>query len=319
VQPLSVNADQAVHPTAGSEPAVEVRDLVKVYGERRAVDGIDLRIGRGEIFALLGRNGAGKTTTVEILEGIRRADSGQVRVLGLDPTRRAQELKTRIGVMLQDGGLYPAITAREALVTFAGFYPQSRPADELLELVGLEDSAGVRYRRLSGGQKQRLRLALALVGGPELLFLDEPTTGLDPQARRAAWELVESLRAQGITVLLTTHYLEEAERLADRVAIMDAGRIVASGTPASLVQGDRTLVRLRTASQVATEVLRALPHVTAVREEAGGYRLETQHAPDLLVSLTATLRDLDVSILDLRVGQGTLEDLFLTLTEGEEA
>lgn len=291
--------------------------LVKQYGGKPAVDGLSLEIARGEIFALLGPNGAGKTTTVEILEGVRRADAGRIEVLGLDPGREGQRLKARIGVMLQDGGLYPAITAREALSVFAQFYPHSRPADELIALVGLEDAAGTRYRRLSGGQKQRLRLALSLVGCPELVFLDEPTTGLDPHARRAAWEMIEGLRAQGITVFLTTHYLEEAERLADRVAIMDAGKIVLAGTPESLVQGDRTLVRLRTAEPVALDLLAGLPEAGNVREEAGAYLMQTDRPSDLLVSLTQALRERGVPILDLRVGRGTLEDVFLALTEKE--
>lgn len=291
--------------------------LVKQYGGKPAVDGLSLEIARGEIFALLGPNGAGKTTTVEILEGVRRADAGRIEVLGLDPGREGQRLKARIGVMLQDGGLYPAITAREALSVFAQFYPRSRPADELIALVGLEDAAGTRYRRLSGGQKQRLRLALSLVGCPELVFLDEPTTGLDPHARRAAWEMIEGLRAQGITVFLTTHYLEEAERLADRVAIMDAGKIVLAGTPESLVQGDRTLVRLRTAEPVALDLLAGLPEAGNVREEAGAYLMQTDRPSDLLVSLTQALRERGVPILDLRVGRGTLEDVFLALTEKE--
>lgn len=291
--------------------------LVKQYGGKPAVDGLSLEIARGEIFALLGPNGAGKTTTVEILEGVRRADAGRIEVLGLDPGREGQRLKARIGVMLQDGGLYPAITAREALSVFAQFYPRSRPADELIALVGLEDAAGTRYRRLSGGQKQRLRLALSLVGCPELVFLDEPTTGLDPHARRAAWEMIEGLRAQGITVFLTTHYLEEAERLADRVAIMDAGKIVLAGTPESLVQGDRTLVRLRTAAPVGLDLLAGLPEAGNVREEAGAYLMQTDRPSDLLVSLTQALRERGVPILDLRVGRGTLEDVFLALTEKE--
>ncbi|HEX7103167.1 MAG TPA: ABC transporter ATP-binding protein, partial [Nitrolancea sp.] len=201
--------------------AITVRSLVKSYGERRAVDELSFSVWRGEIFALLGPNGAGKTTTVEMLEGYRTPDAGEVRVLGLDPIRDGAELKQRIGVMLQSAGVYPTVTPLEILNLFHDFYRDAEDPRKLIELVGLEESANTRFRQLSGGQQRRLALASALIGKPELLFLDEPTTAMDPQARRMTWDILLSLRSRGLTILLTTHFMEEAERLADRVAIID--------------------------------------------------------------------------------------------------
>jgi ABC-2 type transport system ATP-binding protein len=229
-------------------PAIQVYELRKAYGPRQAVKGISFTMEPGEIFALLGPNGAGKTTTIEILEGYRRPDGGKVSVLNLDPIGDGPRLKARIGVMLQEPGLYPTITPREALELFAHFYPRARRPGELLDLVGLAEAAGTRYRQLSGGQKKRLALALALVGYPELVFLDEPTAGLDPQARRITGELIQGLKGDGISVLLTTHYLEEAERLADRVAIIHEGEIALLGKPEELIRGNKPAVRLKTAS-----------------------------------------------------------------------
>ena len=212
-------------------PAVQIAGLVKRYGDRTAVAGLDLTIATGEIFGLLGPNGAGKTTTVEILEGYRATDAGTVRVLGLDPQTEAPALRPRIGVMLQEGGLYPGVKPLELLRLFAAFYEHPDDPDRLLDLVGLRDVAGTMVRRLSGGQAQRLSLALALIGTPELVFLDEPTAGMDPRARADTWTLVRDLRSRGTTVLLTTHYMDEAEQLCDRVAILDRGVAVATGTP----------------------------------------------------------------------------------------
>ncbi|MGI8825769.1 MAG: ABC transporter ATP-binding protein [Chloroflexota bacterium] len=289
--------------------------LVKSYGGKPAVDHLSFEVKRGEIFALLGPNGAGKTTTIEILEGYRGPDEGRVQVLGLDPFAQGRRLRPRIGAMLQEGGLYPAISARDALRLFATFYEHPRAAGDLLRLVGLEDAAGTRYRRLSGGQKQRLSLALAIVGNPELVFLDEPTAGLDPQARRATWDLIRSLQSDGVTVLLSTHYIEEAERLADRVAILERGRLVASGSPRALVQVDRCKVRLRTSAAIETDALLALPCCRKVESpDACHYVLHTDDVPEMLVQVTVYLRDVDVGITDIGVGQGTLEDVFLQLT-----
>ncbi len=218
-------------------PAVVVDGLVKAYGTTRAVDGLGFSVAPGEVFAVLGPNGAGKTTTLEILEGYRAPDAGLARVLGLDPIGDARALKPRIGVMLQQDGLHPGLTAREVLRLYAGFFPDPADPDALLDRVGLRDAARTRCRRLSGGQKRRLALAVAIVGRPELVFLDEPTGGMDPEARLATWALVRELREAGTTVLLTTHLLDEAERLADRVAIVDRGRIVALDTPGALTRG----------------------------------------------------------------------------------
>ena len=296
-------------------PAIVVDGLVKSYGGIRAVDRLSFDVGKGEIFALLGPNGAGKTTTVEILEGYRRPDEGKASVLGQSPWERSARLHDRIGVMLQEGGLYPAITAREALVLFSRFYSRPRSPDDMLRLVGLADAASSRYRRLSGGQKQRLALALALIGRPELVFLDEPTAGLDPQARRATWDVIAALRSHEVTVVLTTHYLDEAEHLADRVGILDRGKMVALDTPAALVRSDTSIVRLRTAEPVAPECLAALPGAQRVHADGNGtYVLGTSDAPALLAEVTAWLRDQNVLATELRVGQGSLEDVFLRLT-----
>jgi ABC-2 type transport system ATP-binding protein len=287
--------------------AVAVEDLVKSYGGRRAVDGVTL-----------GPNGAGKTTTMEILEGYRAADAGSVRVLGLDPQRDGARLRPRLGVMLQEAGLYRTITPREALRLFASYYAAPADPDALLALVGLADAAGTRYRRLSGGQKQRLALALALVGRPELLFLDEPTAGMDPQARVSTWELIRQLKAAGVTVLLTTHYLEEAERLADRVAIIDQGRLVALGSPTALTRGDATRVQFRAVPGLDLTALAALPGaLEAAEPQPGVYALETASAADLLVELTTWLRERGVLPTELRVGEASLEDVFLRLTGRE--
>ena len=221
--------------------AVEIRGLVKRYGAKTAVDGLEVTAEAGEVTAVLGPNGAGKTTTIEVCEGFRRADEGTVRVLGLDPRRDHAALTPRIGVMLQSGGIYPGARAEEMLRLVASYAAHPLDVGDLIERLGLDGIRRTPYRRLSGGEQQRLSLGLALVGRPELVFLDEPTAGLDPQARRAAWRLVEELRTAGVTVVLTTHYLEEAERLADRIVIIDHGRVVATGTPAELTHDGRSL------------------------------------------------------------------------------
>jgi len=215
-------------------PAVRVHGLRKSYGEHQAVRGIDFEIGAGEVFGLLGPNGAGKTTTVEILEGYRKRDGGEVEVLGEDPQRAGRAWRERVGVVLQSSSLYPVLTVRESLSLFAGYYARPRDVDEVVSIVGLEAKDEARVRTLSGGQKRRLDLGLALVGNPELVFLDEPTTGFDPGARRTAWETIRNLRSLGTTILLTTHYLDEAEQLADRVAVLRDGEIVGVGSPAEL-------------------------------------------------------------------------------------
>lgn len=304
---------------AGEDTAIVVEALNKSYGSNRVVDDLSFTVRAGEIFALLGPNGAGKTTTIETLEGYRVPDSGTVRVLGLDPRRQGRELKPRIGVMLQQDGLYPGLSAREVLNLFAGYYEKPRAVDELLARVGLVEAARTRYRRLSGGQKRRLALAVALVGNPQLVFLDEPTTGMDPQARLATWDIVRELKRSGVTVLLTTHLMDEAERLADRVAIIDHGRLIALDTPAGLtgVQ-DANVVRFVAPAGLDCAQLAQLPSARKAEEiRPGSYLMETESAPALLAELTAWLRDQKITLSELRVGHGSLEDLFLRLTGAE--
>ena len=299
--------------------AIIVDNFSKSYGSNRVVDHLQFTVQRGEIFALLGPNGAGKTTTVETLEGYRTPDEGSVRILGLDPVRQARALRPRIGVILQQDGLYPALTAREVLRLFAGYYRQPQSVDTLMERVGLTGAAKVRCRRLSGGQKRRLALAVALIGKPELVFMDEPTAGMDPQARLTTWEIIRDLKSNGVTILLTTHLMDEAERLADRVAIIDHGRLIALDTPANLTGTQNAdVVRFVAPTGLDCTQLAALPSVRKVEElRPGSYLVETDTVPELLVELTAWLRDRNITLSELRVGQGSLEDLFLRLTGSE--
>jgi ABC-2 type transport system ATP-binding protein len=277
-------------------PAIEVHALCKRYGDYEAVRGIDITVQRGEVFGLLGPNGAGKTTTVEILEGYRTRTSGEVSVLGHDPAYRSIELRRRIGIVLQSGGIYSHVTPREALTHWARFYPHPRKVEEVLELAGLQEKADVRSRKLSGGQLRRLDFAFALVGDPELIFLDEPTTGFDPEARRAAWETMRSLRELGKTILLTTHYLEEAQTLADRVAIVKDGRVLAIGPPRELGVG-------------------AAHYRVAYRNAAGELiEHETDDPTALLHELTADALARGERLDELSVGRPTLEDVYLELT-----
>jgi len=302
-------------------PAVQVAGLVKRYGERRAVDGLSLTVARGEIVALLGPNGAGKTTTIEICEGFRRPDAGEVRVLGLDPLRDGAALKPRVGVMLQDGvGAYTGARAGELVRLFASYARQPQDPAALLDRVGLADVAATPVRRLSGGQKQRLSLALALVGRPELVFLDEPTAGMDPQARRGTWELLAQLRADGVSVVLTTHFLDEAEHLADTVFVIDSGRLVASGSPAELARsGAEGQIRFRAVSGLRlSSLVEAMPLGThALEESPGRYLVVGEVSPQLLASLTAWCAAQGVLAEQLSVERRSLEDVFLELTGRE--
>jgi ABC-2 type transport system ATP-binding protein len=278
--------------------AVEVRGLRKTYGEVVAVASIDFEIAAGEVFSLLGPNGAGKTTTVEILEGYRDRDDGDVRVLGTDPADAGSEFRERIGVVLQSADpAYPVLRAGEVVALFAGYFRAPRDVDEVLEVVGLSDRKQTAVRKLSGGQRRRLDLAIALVGDPELVFLDEPTTGFDPAARRNAWELIRGLRSLGKTILLTTHYLEEAEQLADRVAVINAGRIVALGTPNELTGREQTEIVYRDNGR-------------EVRIET---RTPTQTLHELTTQALADGRELEA----LEVRRRSLEDVYLALTQGD--
>ena len=299
--------------------AIVVENFSKSYGANRVVDRLHFTVQRGEIFALLGPNGAGKTTTVETLEGYRKADTGTIRVLGLDPIQQARELKPRIGVMLQQDGLYQALTTREVLQLFSGYYAHPQNIDALLERVGLTAAAKTRCRRLSGGQKRRLALAVALVGNPELIFMDEPTAGMDPQARLTTWEIVRDLQQHGVTILLTTHLMDEAERLANHVAIIDHGQLIALDTPGNLTgTQNANIVRFVAPTGLDCTRIAALPSAHKAEElRPGSYLIETETVPTLLVELTSWLRDENITLSELRVGHGSLEDLFLRLTGSE--
>jgi ABC-2 type transport system ATP-binding protein len=303
-------------------PAVEISGLVKRYDGRAVVDGLDLVAEHGAVTAVLGPNGAGKTTTVECCEGLRSPDAGRVRVLGLDPATRAGDLRPRVGVMLQDGGLPSGARAMEMLHHVASMYAHPRDVDELAERLGLASFARTTVRRLSGGQRQRLALAAAVVGRPELVFLDEPSAGMDPQARRAVWDLVRELRADGVAVVLTTHLMDEAETLADRVLVVDHGRVIARGAVADLLAShdDRTL-RFSAPSGLDTAALTgALAHApgggdAVVREVSpGDYVLTGPVDPHLLAALTAWCASRGVLPHRITVGRRTLEDVFLDLT-----
>jgi ABC-2 type transport system ATP-binding protein len=301
-------------------PAVEISDLVKSYGRVTAVAGLSMRAERGQLTAVLGPNGAGKTTTIEICEGYRRADAGTVRVLGLDPVRDAKSLRPRVGVMLQSGGIPTTARPADYLKVMASFYASPVPPALLLGRLGLVESANTPFRRLSGGQQQRLALAAAIIGRPELLFLDEPTAGLDPQARLATWDLVAGLRAAGATIILTTHYLEEAERLADRVVIVDHGTLVTQGTPAELT-GSQGQLRFRAEPGLDTSgLLGALPSESVVKESpAGAYLVELPGGvdPQVVATVTAWCAEQGVLAKNLRIESQTLEDVFLELTGRE--
>jgi ABC-2 type transport system ATP-binding protein len=283
------------------DPVISIKGLRMSYGSTEAVRGIDLEVERGEVFAFLGPNGAGKTTTVEILEGYRRRTGGEVTVLGEDPARAGRDWRERIGIVLQSGRLDPYLTVRESLDLYAGYFRNPRPTDEVISLVGLEEKADERARRLSGGQQRRLDVGMALVGDPELLFLDEPTTGFDPLARRQAWDVIAGLRDLGKTVFLTTHYMDEAQRLADRVTIIAAGRIVARGTPADLGQRESA--------------------ETTIRYRANGREVsvQTNQPVKALNELTGKALASGEELEGLEVTRPSLEDVYLELTAAAEA
>jgi ABC-2 type transport system ATP-binding protein len=299
--------------------AIRVSGLRKRYGEVEAVRGVDFEVAEGECFALLGPNGAGKTTTVEILEGYRDRDAGQVEVLGVDPGRGGRGLRERVGIVLQSSGHFRELSVREVLELFGGYYPRPRATGEVIELVGLGEKAGARVKTLSGGQQRRLDLALGLVGDPDLLFLDEPTTGFDPSARRRSWELIENLRALGKTILLTTHYMDEAQNLADRVAILAAGRVVAAGTPDSLGGRDEGEAMIAFRLPAGTPVA-DLPAGLPGRPEPHEDRvvLRTTEPTRTLHLLTGWALDRGEELDALTVSRPSLEDVYLQLTSVPE-
>jgi ABC-2 type transport system ATP-binding protein len=295
---------------------VRIRGLTKSYGDKTAVAGIDLDIRYGEIFAILGPNGAGKTTTVEILEGYRTRDAGEVSVLGLDPGRERATLARRVGMALQETAVEPYLTVHETVTMYAGFYPHPRAVDEVIDLVGLTSSRDKRVVQLSGGQKRRLDMAVALAGDPELLFLDEPTTGFDPAARRDAWGIVSNLAALGKTVVLTTHYMDEAQHLAHRVAVLADGVIVAEGTPATLASRDQTQTRVRFRLPAGVDP----PAEFAGQPTSEGFRELTVDDPvTSLHALTGWALDHEIQLDGLEVLRPSLEDVYLSLTRTEEA
>jgi ABC-2 type transport system ATP-binding protein len=296
------------------ERAVEVESLVKRYGSRTVVDDVTLGVHRGEVVALLGRNGAGKTTTVECIEGFRAPEAGRIRVLGVDPATQRHRIADRLGVMLQEGGAYPAASPREMLHLYARLFTRPRRVGDLLELTGLAHVADARFRTLSGGEKQRVNLALALVGCPEVLFVDEPTAGMDTAARHETWEVLSRLREEGTAVLLTTHYLEEAERLADEVLILHHGRIVADGTVAELT-GDGQQVMISTPQGVPASRLADVVGVPVTAVRPGHYAIDAGR--DAIPGIAAALSGAGITVTGITTQQRTLEQVFMTLT-GED-
>ncbi|MEN8614364.1 ATP-binding cassette domain-containing protein [Dehalogenimonas sp. THU2] len=291
---------------------------MKVYGPIRAVDGLSFNVKQGEVFGMLGPNGAGKTTTVEIIEGLRKPDSGKVTVLGMDASKASNAIKQRIGAQLQTPALMPSLTVEELLVVFSGFYTRTFPINDLLELLSLTESRRVLVKNLSGGQLQRLSVAMALINDPEIAFLDEPTTGLDPQVRRGMWQVIEDMKSKGKTIFLTTHYMEEAERLCDRIAIVDHGKIIALDTPRALINANfkEKAVQFELDPRPSDELLLSFPGAISVATDLNDIVI---YSNDIPATMSATLKYAEVQnvtsqLKDLRVRQATLEDVFLKLT-----
>ena len=323
VQPETAPATEpqtAGSPAGQAEPVVSVRGLRMAYGEFEAVRGIDLEVRRGEVFAFLGPNGAGKTTTLEVLEGYRKRTGGEVSVLGVDPGDAGSDWRERIGVVLQESDAEPDLTVRECLQLYAGYYRAPRPVEDTIALCGLSEKADTRGARLSGGQRRRLDVALALIGDPELVFLDEPTTGFDPLARRAAWDVILGLQALGKTIFLTTHYMEEAEHLADRICVIAAGQIVAEGTPQTLGGRDTARSEISFTLPAGVDAGTLPPPVVAAISgpQAGRLVLESHEPMEVLGSLSAWAREHGHALDDIDVHRPTLEDTYLKLTEGPQ-
>jgi ABC-2 type transport system ATP-binding protein len=307
-----------IPPPSASDAALRCRGLIKRYGDVVAVDGLDLEVRAGECFGMLGPNGAGKTTTVEIFEGLREPDAGDVEVLGDRWRGDNLPLRARLGIQLQETKFPEKLRVAEVLTLFRSFYPRGLGVSDALTLVSLEEKSGAYVRTLSGGQKQRLSLGCALVGDPELLFLDEPTTGLDPQSRRQTWEIVEGLKARGRTVLLTTHYMEEAARLCDRVAVVDHGKVIALGTPRELIAslGAEHVIEFAVSEDSAIDdgALRGLPSVEAVARDGGSWRLTVREVHRAVPALLAALSERGAAPTELTTHHATLEDVFMALT-----
>jgi ABC-2 type transport system ATP-binding protein len=297
-------------------PAISVSDLKKYYGDVKAVDGISLEVEEREIFGILGPNGAGKTTTLEMVETLREPDAGEILVLGIDALKDPNAVKEAIGVQLQTTVFFDELTVWETIDLFSTFYPRALPVDDLISLAELGDKARSRVNELSGGQHKRLSIALALVNDPRVVFLDEPTTGLDPQARRRIWEIVEGLRGQDKTVIITTHYIEEAEYLCDRVAVMDQGRIIASGTPDQLIDEyvSESIITFRLEPPVEEAVVKGLHGVVSVHADDGDYRVTTPVPQETLIGIVAMAHEQGVKADDINMKRATLEDVFLKIT-----
>jgi ABC-2 type transport system ATP-binding protein len=296
--------------------AIEAENLVKVYGATRAVDGISFAVETGEVFGMLGPNGAGKSTTTEMIEGLRTPDSGAIRVLGIDVIKNAEAVKQRIGIQLQTTALFQKLTVREIIRLFSSFFSRSLPVDEVITTVNLEEKADTISKDLSGGQRQRLAVAIALVNDPEIVFLDEPTTGLDPQARRSLWDVIAGLQKRGKTVFMTTHYMEEAERLCDRVAVVDHGRIIALGKPNALIRETfhETALEFATNEHVSVEQLERLPFVERVQAENGITTLYSNGISRTTNALMTLAEEQDTELKGFTIRAATLEDVFLKLT-----
>jgi ABC-2 type transport system ATP-binding protein len=299
-----------------SSKVIGVTNLVKTYGSVKAVNQISFEVAQGEVFGMLGPNGAGKTTTVEIIEGLRTADSGSATVLGMDVSKDTRAVKERIGVQSQSPALFPGLKVREIINFFRSLYKKSVPTTQIIELAALQESRDVLFRNLSGGQQQRLSVALAFVNDPEIIFLDEPTTGLDPQARRAMWEVIETFQRAGKTVVLTTHYMEEAQRLCDRIAIMDYGQIIALDSPQRLIDSNirESAIQFKMKDYPGDQALTGLPDVSKVVREGDDIIVYTNNIPSAISGLLAMASQRSTELSELSVRQATLEDVFLKLT-----